>query len=288
MTMSGTTGIPMLEAVVLGIVQGATEFLPISSSAHLRVVPAVMHLIDPSFSDPGVAYSAVIQLGSVLAVLTYFFRDLLQIATGSLKAFGEKDYANHDLRMLGAIIIGTIPICIIGLALKAMLEEGDSPLRSIMVVGSASIVMGLLLLAAEKIAKHSRNITEVAGRDGLIVGLGQAMALIPGCSRSGSTLTFALFLGFKRDEAARFSFLLGIPAILISGIVELKDMLKKGLEGTAMSSLGIGLVVSTVVSYAAIWWMIKFLKNHSTLVFVVYRLIFGAALIYFASSGILK
>ncbi len=283
--MSGT-GIPMVEAIVLGIVQGLTEFLPISSSAHLRVAPAVMRLMDPSYTDPGVAYSAVIQLGSVLAVLTYFFKDLLQIAMGAFKAIQDKEFGSKEFRLAGAIIVGTIPICILGLALKPLLEVNDSPLRSIMTVGIASIVMGLLLLGAEKIAKHSRSVDDVAGKDGLIVGLGQAMALIPGCSRSGSTLTFALFLGFKRDEAARFSFLLGIPAILISGLVELKDMVKEGLGDAAISSLLVGLVVSTIVSFAAIHWMLKYLKNHSTLVFVIYRLIFGAALIAF--SGILK
>jgi undecaprenyl-diphosphatase len=277
----------MLEAIVLGVVQGATEFLPISSSAHLRVAPALMQLINPEYTDPGVAYSAVIQLGSVLAVLTYFFRDLLTITTGSINAFKTKDYANQNLRMMGAIIVGTIPVCVLGLALKATLEQDNSPLRSIMVVGIASICMGILLLVSEKVAKHAKNVSEVTGKDGLLVGLGQAMALIPGCSRSGSTLTVALFLGFKRDEAARFSFLLGIPAIIISGLVELKHMYEHGLEGTAVSSLVVGLIVSTIVSYAAIWWMLKFLKTHSTLVFVIYRIIFGASVLYLASSGII-
>jgi undecaprenyl-diphosphatase len=288
MTMSGNE-IPMMEAVFLGFVQGATEFLPISSTAHLRVAPALMSLADPSFHDPGIAYSAVIQLGSVLAVLTYFFKDLLGIATGSLKALQEKDYSNTQLRLLGAIVVGTIPVCAIGLALKVLhLESDDSPLRSLYTIAGASIFMGVLLLAAEKIAKHTRSIDKVAGKDGLLVGLGQAMALIPGCSRSGSTLTVALFLGFKRDEAARFSFLLGIPAIIISGLVELKEMIEHGIAGTAVSSLIVGLLVSTAVSYAAIWWMLKFLKNHSTLVFVAYRLIFGATIIWLASANIIK
>ncbi|MBX9685449.1 MAG: undecaprenyl-diphosphate phosphatase [Candidatus Obscuribacterales bacterium] len=285
--MTSSTGIPLLEAVILGIVQGATEFLPISSSAHLRVVPTILHLADPSFNDPGVAYSAVIQLGSVLAVLSYFFKDLLQIATGSLAALKNKDYSSQDLRLLGSIIVGTIPICVLGLLLKSTLEADDSPLRSLNVIGGASIFMGLLLLLAEKIAKHAKGINEVAGKDGLIVGLGQAMALIPGCSRSGSTLTAALFLGFKRDEAARFSFLLGIPAIVLSGLMELKHMTEHGLEGTAMSSLIVGLIVSTIVSYLAIWWMLKFLNKHSTLVFVIYRLVFGASIIALAASGII-
>lgn len=284
--MSGNE-IPMLEAVFLGVVQGATEFLPVSSSAHLRVAPTLMGLWNPAFHDPGAAYSAVIQLGSVVAVLAYFFRDLLQIAGGSLKAIQGKDYANTDFRMLGAIVVGTIPICVLGLCVKHMLEAADSPLRSLNVIAIASICMGLLLFVAEKVAKHTKSITQVVGRDGLIVGLGQAMALIPGCSRSGSTLTAALFLGFKREEAARFSFLLGIPAIVLSGLLELKDMLKDGLDGTAMSSLAVGLVVSMIVSYGAIWWMLKFLKSHSTIVFVVYRLIFGATILWLTSSKII-
>lgn len=286
MTMTGN-GISITEAVVLGIVQGLTEFLPISSSGHLRVVPELLKIVDHSMTDPGVAYSAVIQLGSVLAVLTYFFKDLIKIAVGSLKAMQAKDYSNNDLRMLGAIIVGTIPICVIGLAFKHLLEQDDSPLRSITVVGISSIVMGGLLLLSEKIAKHVRSINEVAGKDGLLVGLGQAMAIIPGCSRSGSTLTMALFLGFKRDEAARFSFLLGIPAIIISGLVELKHMMESGLEGAAVSSLIVGLIVSTISSYGAIWWMLKYLKSHSTLVFVIYRIIFGGTIIWLATSGII-
>ncbi len=282
MVMAGNT-VSILEAVVLGFVQGASEFLPISSTAHLRVVPAFLH-----WPDPGVAYSAVIQLGSVIAVLTYFFKDLLGIASGALKALQEKNYDSKDLRMLGAILVGTLPICVLGLALKPILESDSSPLRSLPVIGGASIFMGLLLLLAEKFAKRSRSIDDVSGKDGFLVGLGQAMALIPGCSRSGSTLTMALFLNYKRDEAARFSFLLGIPAIVLSGLLELKDMVKQGLSGDGMSSLIVGLLVSTIVSYAAIWWMLKFLGTHSTWVFVVYRLIFGAAIIALSMSGMIQ
>lgn len=282
MVMAGNT-VSILEAVVLGFVQGASEFLPISSTAHLRVVPAFLH-----WPDPGVAYSAVIQLGSVIAVLTYFFRDLLGIASGALKAVQEKNYDSKDLRMLGAILVGTVPICVLGLLLKPILESDSSPLRSLPVIGGASIFMGLLLLLAEKFAKRSKSIDDVSGKDGFLVGLGQAMALIPGCSRSGSTLTMALFLNYKRDEAARFSFLLGIPAIVLSGLLELKDMLKHGLSGEGMSSLLVGLLVSTIVSYAAIWWMLKFLGTHSTWVFVIYRLIFGAAIIALSMSGLIQ
>lgn len=279
---TGSDSITIVQAIVLGIVQGLSEFLPISSTAHLRVVPAILH-----WQDPGAAYSAVIQLGSVIAVLTYFFKDLLAIAQGTLKAVQEKDYGSKDFRMFGAIIVGTIPICVLGLLLKPMLEADNGPFRSLFVIGGASIFMGLLLLLAEKLAKRTRGIDEVGGKDGLLVGLGQAMALVPGCSRSGSTLTIALFLNFKREESARFSFLLGIPAIVLSGLLELKHILEHGLSNTGMTSLIVGLVVSAAVSYAAIWWMLKFLGNHSTVVFIIYRLIFGAAVIAAASAGLI-
>ncbi len=272
--------ITLIQAVVLGVVQGLTEFLPISSTAHLRVVPAVL-----GWQDPGVAYSAVIQLGSVLAVLTYFFKDLLAIATGSFMALKEKNFGDQNLRLAGGIVLGTIPICVLGLALKSLLEQDGSPLRSLTVIGTASIVMGLLLLVAEKVGTHARGLENMGAKDGLIVGIGQAMALIPGCSRSGSTLTFAMFLGLKRADAARFSFLLGIPAIVLSGLLELKHLVESGLAGNGIASLVAGLVTSTIVSYIAIAWLIKFLQNHSTWVFIIYRFVFGASVIAMAMTS---
>jgi undecaprenyl-diphosphatase len=268
----------MVEALTLGVVQGLTEFLPISSSAHLRVVPALLH-----WGDPGAAFSAVIQLGSVVAVIAYFFKDILEIAGGALKGIQAKDYGGRDVRLAGAIVLGTIPVCVLGLLFKHAIEN---ELRALPVVGVASIVMALLLLLAEKLAKHKRGIDEMGARDGLIVGFGQAMALIPGCSRSGSTLTAALFMNMKRADAARFSFLLGIPAVTLSGLKELYDMYKAGgLAGEGMVNLAAGLVVSLVVSYLAIAWLMKYLQNHSTYVFVIYRLLFGAVVLYFALSG---
>lgn len=279
--MTGSTMSPV-EAVVLGIVQGLTEFLPISSSAHLRVVPALL-----GWSDPGAAYSAVIQLGSVIAVISYFFRDLLKILFGSIAALRQKNFADQDLRVLGAILIGTVPVCVLGLLLKPTLEQHDSPLRSLIVVGVASIFMGLLLLLAEKVATHRRGMDSIGARDGLLVGLGQSMALIPGCSRSGSTLTVAMLLNMKREEAAKFSFLLGIPAIVLSGLLELKSFLHEGMDQSATMDLAIGLVVSFVVSYLSIAWLLKYLQKHSTWVFVVYRIIFGSAVIYLASRSMI-
>lgn len=275
--------VSLVEALTLGVVQGLTEFLPISSTAHLRVVPALCH-----WQDPGAAYSAVIQLGSVVAVLAYFFKDLVSIATGALAAIKNKDYGDRDLRMVGAIIVGTIPICVIGLLLKPLLEQDGGPFRSINVIACASIVMGLLLVVAEKFAKHVRTLDDITGKDGALVGLAQAIALIPGCSRSGSTLTMAMLLGLKRAEAARFSFLLGIPAVTLAGLLELYHMAKDGLGGdTGMTSLAVGLVSSTVVSYLSIAWLIRYLQQHNTWIFVGYRLIFGVSLLIMSLNGMI-
>ncbi|HNN64468.1 MAG TPA: undecaprenyl-diphosphate phosphatase [Candidatus Obscuribacter sp.] len=275
--------ISLVEAIVLGIVQGLTEFLPISSTAHLRVVPSLLH-----WQDPGVAYSAVIQLGSLIAVLAYFYKDIFQIAFGSLKALKEKDFGSRDLRLAGAIIIGTMPVCVVGLLLKHLLEQNDGPFRSLTVIGCAAIFMGLALIAAEKLGKHTRVLDQMGVRDGLLVGLGQAMALIPGCSRSGSTLTVAMLIGLKRADAARFSFLLGVPAIFLSGMLELKSMFETGLSGEGIGSLAAGLLSSTIVSYLAIAWLIRYLQQHSSWIFVIYRLIFGVGVLALSSMQLIK
>lgn len=272
--------ISLVEAVVLGVVQGLTEFLPISSSAHLRVVPAAL-----GWQDPGAAYSAVLQLGSVLAVITYFFKQLVEIAAGSIKAIKEKNYAAPDFRLAVGIIVGTAPICVLGLLLKKLLESDNSPLRSLLVVGIVSIVMGLMLIVAEKFGSHKKRLDQVSIHEGFLVGLGQALALIPGCSRSGSTLTVAMLLGLNRADAARFSFLLGVPAIGLSGLLELKELIEVGFAQSDVVNLAVGLLASTIVSYIAIYWLIKFLQNHSTWVFVIYRLIFGAFVIWLSTKS---
>lgn len=259
-----------LEAIVLGAVQGLSEFLPISSSAHLRVVPALL-----GWTDPGAAFSAVIQLGSTVAVISYFAKDLLGLLKGSFLALKSQDYMSHDLRLFAGILIGTIPICLLGLLFKHVLEQDHSPLRGLSVVGIASIVMGLLLFFAEQQDKQSRDLLQTGVLDGLFVGLGQALALIPGCSRSGSTLTVALLLGIKRSDAAKFSFLLGIPAITLSGLLELKKLIDDGLNNDGINALIWGFIASTVVSYLVIAWFIKFLQFNSLKIFVIYRLLFG-------------
>jgi undecaprenyl-diphosphatase len=260
----------IIEAIVLGVVQGLTEFLPISSTAHLRVVPALL-----GWQDPGAAYSAVIQLGSVLAVITYFREEISQLIKGAITAVSKGDFENHDVRMVGGIVIGTMPICVLGLLLKNILEQEASPLRGLNVIGFAAIAMSIFLLAAERIGKKNRDLSKIGALDGLLVGLGQALALIPGCSRSGSTLTVAMLLNLRREDAARFSFLLGIPAISLSGLLELKHIVSHGLDATSQVNLVTGFLVSAIVSYFAIAWLLGYLKNHSTNVFVGYRLLFG-------------
>jgi undecaprenyl-diphosphatase len=258
------------EAVVLGVVQGISEFLPISSTAHLRVVPALL-----GWPDPGAALSAVIQLGSVIAVISYFWKDIVQITAGTFRALREHNYGSEEFRLFGGICLGTLPICVLGLLLKHILEQPNSPLRSLSVIGLASIVMALFLCFAESRNRRNRDLSSLGAKDGLLVGLGQALALIPGCSRSGSTLTVAMLLNIKREDAARYSFLLGIPAITLSGLLEFKELLGHGLDQASMTDLAVALLVSAIVSYLAIAWLLKYLKAHATWVFVGYRLAFG-------------
>ena len=270
----------LVEAVVLGVVQGVTEFLPISSTAHLRVVPALL-----GWPDPGVALSAVIQLGSVIAVISYFWRDIVRIISGAFTALKNRDLSSEELRLFGGIIVGTAPICVLGLLLKHTLEQAGGPFRALSVIGFASIIMAGLLLLAESRNRQGRTIHQLGVQDGLLVGLGQALALIPGCSRSGSTLTVAMFLNIKREDAARFSFLLGIPAITLSGLLELKELLSQGIDQAHAIDLGVGLVASALVSYLAIAWFLKFLQVHSTKVFVAYRLAFGIIVLALSANG---
>ncbi len=274
--------IGIVEAVVLGFVQGVTEYLPISSTAHLRIVPTLL-----GWGDPGTAYSAVIQLGSVLAVISYFWKDLSEIATGTVRAFRSGDYQSREVRLFSGIILGTIPIVIAGLALKPTLEAPGSPLRAVSVIAVSSIVMAVLLWVSERVSRRDRTIKGIRILDGILIGLAQALALVPGVSRSGSTLTAALFLGFQRAEGARFSFLLSIPAIFLSGILELRELAKDGF-GDGGVSLLVGFISSLVFSYLAIAWLLKFLQTQSTLVFVIYRLGFGATLLFLLSQGIIR
>ena len=270
-----TAPLGLLEALVLGIVQGLTEFLPISSTAHLRVVPMLL-----GWDDPGVSVTAAIQLGSVAAVVAYFRRDLTQVLKGISRAVRHGQWREPDARLGVAMLIGTLPILVLGLGIKLFWHAGyaSSPLRSVPSIAIVSIVMALFLALAERMGPRLKQLGGVTGRDGFVVGLAQALAVIPGVSRSGSTLTASLFDGWKRADAARFSFLLGIPAISIAGLVELKSALGTS-SGAGPLPLLVGIFSAAVVSWLAIDWLLRFLQRNSTWIFVGYRLVFGAGLL---------
>ena len=261
-------------ALVLGIVQGLTEFLPISSTAHLKVVPVLL-----GWGDPGVAFTAVIQLGSIAAVLGYFRKDLAEVGAGVARAFRHGQWNDPPARLGVAIALGTVPILLAGLAVKVLLPGYEtSPLRSLTSIAIVSIVMALLLAVAELAGRRRRLLEAVIPRDGLLVGLAQALALIPGVSRSGSTLTASLFDGWRRADAARFSFLLGIPAITLAGLVELKTAFGSVATGGVIPML-VGIAAAAVVSWLAIAWLLRFLQQNSTWIFVIYRLLLALVIL---------
>jgi undecaprenyl-diphosphatase len=283
-TASGVQQMNIFQAIVLGFVQGMTEFLPISSTAHLKVVPVAL-----GWGDPGVAFTAVIQLGSIAAVVSYFWQDLVRIIKGTRRAIALKDYNDFDFRLSLGIILGTLPIVFFGLLIKNLIPDFDnSPIRSLSAISIASIAMSILLGVAEKLGKRQRDFEKVTMADGLLMGLAQSLSLIPGVSRSGSTLTAGLFMALERETAARFSFLLGIPAITLAGLVELKDLLSVGLSAAAIVPLVAGVISAGVFSYIAIAGLLRFLKTQSTWVFIWYRLVFGIAILSAIAAGILK
>jgi undecaprenyl-diphosphatase len=267
----------ILEAIVYGVVQGVTEWLPISSTAHLRILPTVL-----GQPDPGAAFTAVIQLGTLLAVLIFFRKDL-----GSALGAWAKSLTNPEVRKtveakLGwGIFFGTIPIVVIGVLFQKHIK---GELRSLWVVAFSLILMGLVMLAAEKFGRKDRSLDDVTVKDGLVVGAWQAIALIPGMSRSGSTISGALFSGFDRQTAARFSFLLSVPSVLAAGLKELIDE-RHNILGQNLVPVLVASLVSFVVGYWSIAFLIGFLQKRSTATFVAYRIALGLILIGLLMSG---
>ena len=282
--VGGVTQINLFQAIVLGFVQGATEFIPISSTAHLKAVPVFL-----GWDDPGVAFSAVIQLGSLAAVLSYFWSDISQIFKGMIKAIRTRNYDSQDFWLAVGIAVGTVPIVLLGLILKVFEPPFyENILRSMPSIAIVSIVMALFLAVAESVGSQKRNFQDLKLKDGILLGCAQALAIIPGVSRSGSTLTAGLFNNLERATAAKFSFLLGIPAIALSGLVELKDMVSSGAASSGIVPLVAGLISSTIFSYLAIAWLLKFLQRRSTWVFVWYRLGFGVFILVALALGWIK
>lgn len=258
----------IFQSIILGIVQGLTEFLPVSSTAHLRIVPALL-----KWEDPGTAYSAVIQLGTVFAVIIFFWKDLKQI---------------YKTKQALWILYGTLPICFFGLLLKQPIENGL--FRDLNIIAISLIVIGIVLLISEKLSKQNKLLENITFKDVLLIGFAQSLALIPGVSRSGITLIAAMFIGLKRPDAARFSFLLSIPAVVLSGALELKTLIETVRSGEDIfwMSVALGTLSAFFSGYMAIDFLLKYLKDHKTYVFVFYRVILGLVLIFLSYKGIIQ
>jgi undecaprenyl-diphosphatase len=290
-----------LQAVILGIVQGLTEFIPISSTGHLVLASRWLNLYGGN-AEQTTATIAVIQLGTLLAVLVYFATDIFSISYAFVRDHWAVLTKRRGLRFSGTngvrpmwlsaeswlgwlIIIGSIPIGTVGLLLKEQIEGPAT--KNLWVIAIMMIVIALLLWLAEKVGSQRKEINELGIGDALVVGFSQVLALMPGSSRSGSTIMGGLFAGQKRETAARFSFLLSIPAITASGLLELREALKV-LPETSFMPLVVGTIVSAVVGYASIWFLLRFLKKNSTLVFIVYRIIVGGVILGLLYYGVVS
>ena len=269
----------LLKAVVLGIIQGLTEFLPISSSAHLRIFPELF-----GWGDPGAAFTAVIQIGTELAVLIYFRKDIWRIGSAWVRSLVKPEYRGTlDSRMGWFIIIGSLPIVVLGVLLKDVIERD---FRNLWIIGTTLILLGIVLGIADRVGRTDRPITKLTLKDAVLMGLAQAMALIPGVSRSGATISMGRFLGFDREAATRFAFLLAIPAVVGAGLFELKEI-PHGHNDFGWGPTIVATVVSFVVGYAAIAWLLRYVSTNSYTPFVVYRVVLGAGTLILLGAGVL-
>jgi undecaprenyl-diphosphatase len=283
-----------IDAIVLGIVQGLTEFIPVSSSAHLRIVGELL----PGAKDPGAIFTAVTQLGTEAAVLIYFWRDITRIVSrwftslrsekSQLRKTGNPADVVHrsdpEARMGWLIIVGTVPIVVLGLLFQDSIE---GTLRNLWIVSSMLIGFGLLLLVADLVGRKTRTLTELTVGRGIVFGLAQALALIPGVSRSGGTITAGLFMGFTRSAAARYSFLLALPAVFGSGFYELTKGLKDP-SSTPLLETAVATAVAFVVGLGVISFLMRWLSRHGYWPFVVYRVLVGVAVMVLLSTGVLQ
>lgn len=281
-----------LDAIILGIVQALTEFLPISSSAHVRVVG---EMLEPG-QEPGAAFTAIIQLGTELAVLIYFWKDITRIIGKWFKAVaGRIPHSDPDVRMGWMVIIGSIPIGVLGLLFE---DQIDHSLRNLYITATMLILFGLLLGVADRIAPQRKELKDLTVRDGILYGLAQALALIPGVSRSGGTITAGLLMGYSRKAAARYAFLLAVPAVFASGLYKAAQEVPALLtaDGRAAAAAAgepslFAILVATAVSfalgYAVIVWFMRLIENHSYLPFVLYRVVAGVLLLVLLWTGVI-
>jgi undecaprenyl-diphosphatase len=275
----------LLQAILLGIVQGLTEFIPISSTAHLVLASRVMSLsLTPQQLTASIA---VIQLGTLIAVLAYFARDIWKISIAFVRdhlalVSGGKKGLSHEAWLGWLVVIGSLPVAIVGLLFKKQIEGTFT--KNLWVIATMMVAIAVFLGIAELISKKTRDMEQLGLIDALVVGFAQCLALIPGSSRSGSTIMGGLLVAEKRETAARFSFLLSIPAIAASGLLEMKEALHR-LPPSSLATLAVGTVVSGIVGYASIWFLLRFLKTHTTGVFIAYRIIVGGAILILLFSG---
>ena len=277
----------LLQAILLGIVQGLTEFIPISSTAHLVLASRVMSLsLTPQQLTSSIA---VIQLGTLIAVLIYFAGDIWNISIAFVRDHlalisgrGKGKGLSHEAWLGWLVVIGSLPVAIVGLLFKKQIEGTFT--KNLWVIATMMVVIAVLLAIAELISKKTRNMEQLGLKDALAMGFAQCLALIPGSSRSGSTIMGGLLVGEMRETAARFSFLLSIPAIAASGLLEMKEALHRLPHGS-LATLAVGTIVSGIVGYASIWFLLRFLKTHTTGVFIGYRLIVGAAILIMLFTG---
>ena len=280
----------LLQAILLGIIQGLTEFIPISSTAHLVIASRVMNLaLTPEQLTSSIA---VIQLGTLIAVFFYFAGDIWNISVAFIRdhvalltSRGSESTGSrlsHDAWLGWLVVIGSIPVAVVGLLFKKQIEGTFT--KNLWVIATMMVIIALLLAVAEAVGKKLRGMEVLGVKDALAVGFAQCLALIPGSSRSGSTIMAGLFVGEARETAARFSFLLSIPAVAASGLLELKEALHR-LPSGSLTTLAIGTIVSGIVGYASIWFLLRFLKTHTTGVFIGYRLVVGGAILIMLFSG---
>ena len=283
----------ILEAILLGIIQGLTEFLPISSTAHLTLAGKLMGLIEPLHPEHWTASIAVIQLGTLAAVFIYFIKDISKIIRGFLTGISNRLVKKDDNpfvkegRTGWLIFIGTIPVVLVGLLFKKSIEGSFT--KNLYVIAGSMFTLAIILWLAEIIGKRKKEMEQVSFLDSFIIGFAQAFALIPGSSRSGTTITAGLFIGLKRETAAKFSFLLSLPSVLASGLLELVQSLKEIPDSPiGPAELITATFVAGIVGYASIWALLKYLKNHSTLVFVIYRIALGLTILILLYTNLIS
>ncbi|MDD8017130.1 MAG: undecaprenyl-diphosphate phosphatase [Bacteroidota bacterium] len=279
----------LFQAIILGIIQGLSEFLPISSTAHLRIIPALL-----GWGDPGAAFTAVIQFGTLVAVLIYFYNDIVHITSAVIKGIATRNFLhNRDAQLGWMIAAGTIPIVVFGLTFKHSIETS---LRSLYIISASMILLAIVLTIAEMVTKKRaarkeklKSLDNLSWKESIVIGLWQSLALIPGSSRSGTTITGGLFLGLDRETAARFSFLLSLPSVFAAGILELVKQRHELLSiNIGATNLIVSTIVSGIVGYASIAFLLDYLKKHTTYLFIVYRIIVGICLLYLLSTGVLQ